>query len=146
PLWMDMLSRCSPDSIYARFRYFFQWKSHETATHYCYIDYDRQVAIVAEYNEGDKRRLVGVGRLILDPTHETGEYAVLAPDDFQNRGLGSILTDYCLEIARKWNIKILEAQTTTDNVRMLSVFNKRDFEIRTPESSGALVEVSKKMK
>ena len=84
--------------------------------------------------------------MILDPNHEAAEYAVLAPDDFQDRGLGSILTDYCLEIARKWDIKYLEAQTTTDNVRMLSVFNKRDFEIRTPETSGALVEVSKKMK
>ncbi len=146
PMWMDMLSRCSRESIYARFRYFFQWESHDTAAHYCYIDYDREIAIVAEYSEGDVRRLVGVGRLIANPDYETAEYAILAPDDFQNRGLGSILTDYCMEIARKWNIKCLEAQTTTDNVRMLSVFNKRDFDIRTPELSGSLVEVSKRMK
>ncbi|MDQ1353965.1 MAG: acetyltransferase, partial [Acidobacteriota bacterium] len=146
PMWMDMLSKCSKESIYARFRYFFQWDSHDTAARYCYIDYDREIAIVAEYNEGDVKRLVGVGRLIANPDYETAEYAVLAPDDFQNRGLGSILTDYCMEIARKWNVRHVEAQTTTDNVRMLSVFSKRDFDIRTPEVSGSLVEVSKKMK
>ncbi|MCX6583957.1 MAG: GNAT family N-acetyltransferase [Candidatus Aminicenantes bacterium] len=146
PLWMDMLSKCSKESIYARFRYFFQWDSHDTAARYCYIDYDREIAIVAEYSEGDVRRLVGVGRLIANPDYETAEYAILATDDFQNRGLGSILTDYCMEIAEKWNIKYVEAQTTTDNVRMLSVFSKRDFDIRTPEVSGSLVEVSKKMK
>jgi acetyltransferase len=146
PMWMEMLSKCSKESIYARFRYFFQWESHDTAARYCYIDYDREIAIVAEYNEGDVRRLVGVGRLIANPDFETAEYAVLATDDFQNRGLGSILTDYCMEIARKWNVRHVEAQTTTDNVRMLSVFSKRDFDIRTPEVSGSLVEVSKKMK
>lgn len=146
PMWMEMLSKCSKESIYARFRYFFQWESHDTAARYCYIDYDREIAIVAEYNEGDVRRLVGIGRLIANPDYETAEYAILAPDDFQNRGLGSILTDYCMEIAEIWNIKCVEAQTTTDNVRMLSVFSKRDFDIRTPEVSGSLVEVSKKMK
>jgi len=146
PMWMAMLSKCSKESIYARFRYFFQWDSHDTAARYCYIDYDREIAIVAEYSEGDVKRLVGVGRLIANPDYENAEYAILAPDDFQNRGLGSILTDYCMEIAEKWNIKCLEAQTTTDNVRMLSVFSKRDFDIRTPETSGSLVEVSKRMR
>lgn len=145
PLWMDMLARCSRESIYARFRYFFQWTSHETATHYCYIDYDRQIAIVAEYRDGERRRLAGVGRLIADPDMETAEYAILIPDDFQNKGLGSLLTDFCMEIAEKWNIKKIVAETTTDNSRMISVFSKRGFEIRTPDNSGALVDVSKEL-
>lgn len=143
-LWMDMLANCSRETIYARFRYFFQWESHDTATHYCYIDYDRQIAIVAELNQEGNRRLLGVGRLISDPDHETAEYAVLITDDWQNKGLGSILTDYCLEIAKKWQVKRIVAETTTDNQRMLSLLQKRGFDSGTPADS--LVEFNKELK
>jgi len=129
PLWFALLRSCSKESIYSRFRYFFHWETHEVASRYCYIDYDREVAIVAETGEGENRRIVGVGRLIADPDHESVEYAVLIADDFQHKELGSLLTDYCLEIAKHWKLKKVVAQTTTDNERMVSVFKKRGFEI-----------------
>ena len=37
--------------------------------------------------------------------------------------------DYCLEIAKKWHLKRIVAQTTTDNTRMISMFKKRGFHI-----------------
>jgi len=55
---------------------------------------------------------------------ETGD-AILIADAWQQKEMGSILTDYCLEIAKKWNLKRIVAQTTTDNSRMISVFRKR---------------------
>ena len=54
---------------------------------------------------------------------------MLIADAWQKKELGSILTDYCLEIAGKWNLKRIVAQTTTDNSPMISVFKKRGFEI-----------------
>jgi len=80
--------------------------------------------------------------LIADPDHESAEYAVLITDEWQNKGLGSILTDYCLEIAGKWKVKQVTAETTNDNIRMLSVFRHRDFDIK-PTGEGSLVEVRK---
>lgn len=129
PLWLEFLGSCSKESIYSRFRYFFHWDSHEVATRYCYIDYDREIAIVALINEGEKTKIIGIGRLIADPDHETVEYAVLITDAWQNKELGSMLTDYCLEIAKKWNLRKLVAQTTTDNTRMIRMFEKRGFSI-----------------
>jgi acetyltransferase len=99
------------------------------ATRYCHIDYDREIAIVAEIVEDGKRKLAGIGRLIADPDHEEVEYAVLIADAWQQKELGSILTDYCLDIAGKWDLKRIMAQTTTDNSRMISVFKKRGFQI-----------------
>ncbi len=144
PMWMDMLASCSKESIYSRFRYFFQWASHEVATRYCYIDYDREIAIVAEMKDGDSKKLIGVGRLIADPDHETVEYAILITDAWQNRDLGGMLTDYCFEIAKKWGQKKIVAQTTADNIRMITVFEKRGFTVDIdPRSS--LVEVTKSL-
>jgi acetyltransferase len=130
PLWLAMIGRCSKDSLYSRFRYFFHWQSHEVATRFCYNDYDREIAIVAEIMDENSRKIIGVGRLIADPDHESVEYAILIEDAWQKKDLGNLLTDYCIEIANSWNLKRFIAQTTTDNKRMIAVFRKRGFEIR----------------
>ena len=144
PLWLEMIGECSKESLYSRFRYFFHWETHEVATRYCYIDYDREIAIVAEITEEGKRHLVGVGRLIADPDHETVEYAILIVDAWQHKDLGNKITDFCLEIARKWNLKKITAQTTTDNQRMISVFQKRGFKISI-NAQDSTVEVVKEI-
>ena len=98
---------------------------------------------MAEAGEGGRRELLGVGRLVADPDHESVEYAVLVGDAWQNQGLGSVLTDYCLEIARAWGVRKIVAETTTDNARMLAVFRNRGFDIRTDEAG--VVEISKEL-
>jgi len=143
PLWLAMLGSCSKETIYSRFRYLFNWATHEVATRFCYIDYAREIAIVAEIADGDRRQLIGVGRLIADPGHEEGEYAVLVVDAWQGKELGSLLTDYCIEIARGWKLKRVVAQTTTDNRAMIAVFERRGFTVVMGEDSA--VEVSKEL-
>lgn len=144
PMWFDLLGSCSRESIYSRFRYFFHWESHEVASRYCFIDYDREIAIVAELNLRGGRRLLGVGRLVADPGHETVEYAVLIGDEWQGQGLGGLLTDFCIEISRDWGLKEIMAVTTSDNKRMLAIFQKRGFELEFDPSS-SLVRISKKL-
>ena len=142
PLWLALLASCSRESIYSRFRYFFFWQSHEVASRYCYIDYDRELAIVAEVGQGADRRFVGVGRLVAEPGRTSAEYAVLVQDAWQDKGLGGLLTDHCLGIARDWGTRTVTAITTTDNPRMVAVFEKRGFRI-VNDLESSLVEVSK---
>ena len=127
PLWLEMLGNCSKESIYHRFRYDFHFKSHEIATEFCYIDYDREMAIVAEVEQDGKRLMVGEGRLIADPDLEMAEYAVLVADPWQKKDLGFLLTEYCLQIARIVGVKRVAAETTTDNKAMLNLFKKLGF-------------------
>ena len=127
PLWLEMLETCSKDSIYRRFRYDFHYNSHEIATEFCYIDYDREMAIVAEVEENGKRLMIGEGRLIADPDLEMAEYAVLVADRWQKKDLGFLLTEYCLRIARIVGVKRVTAETTLDNKAMLNLFKKLGF-------------------
>ncbi|MBL6944163.1 MAG: bifunctional acetate--CoA ligase family protein/GNAT family N-acetyltransferase [Bacteroidales bacterium] len=128
-MWLEMLSSCSKESIYHRFRYDFYFNSHEVATQFCYIDYDREMGIVAEIDYNDRKRLIGVGRLIADPDVVNAEYAVLITDDWQHKELGYILTQYCVDIAAAAGITRVSAETTSDNKAMISVFRKLDFKI-----------------
>ena len=138
PMWMEMLGNCSKESIYSRFRFFFNWETHNAAVRFCYIDYDREIAIVAEQEEAGKRELLGVGRLVADPNLKTVEYAVLVIDKCQNKGLGGILTDYCEKITRKWGITRIVAETTTSNPRMIYLFKNRGYNIDFSRGDGVV--------
>jgi len=129
PLWLEMLGSCSKEAIYSRFRYNFHFDSHEVATQYCYIDYARELGIVAEVEENGRKKLIGVGRLIADPDLENVEYAILITDAWQRKDLGKILTQYCTEIAKINEFKRIFAETTKDNKPMISVFKKLGFEV-----------------
>ena len=139
PMWLKLLASCSKESIYHRFRYDFYYDSHEVATQFCFIDYDREIAIVAEVEKEGEKQLIGVGRLIADPDVEVMEYAVLITDNWQKKELGYMLTEYCLEIAKSRDIKKLMAETTRDNKPMISVFRKLNFKIRFNEDGTVTV-------
>jgi len=139
PLWLDLLGSCSKESIYSRFRYNFHYDSHEIATQFCFIDYAREIAIVAEVIEEGKKKLIGVGRLIADLDHETVEYAVLISDAWQKKELGTLLTEYCVEIARQWHLKRIAAETTKDNQAMITVFKKLGFKVVFNQDTGVSV-------
>jgi acetyltransferase len=139
PLWLEMLASCSKESIYSRFRYDFHFNSHEVATQFCYIDYDREMGIVAEVEYEGRKRLIGVGRLISDPDVVIAEYAVLVTDEWQHKELGVKLTEYCEEIARNAGVKKLYAETTKDNKAMIAVFRKQGFSVEYGDDSNVSV-------
>jgi acetyltransferase len=114
-----------------RFRFFGPVKeSHELLARYTQIDYDREMAIIAELTEDGRQRMAGVVRLIADPYNETAEYAIVIGDPWQRQGLGTIMTRYILEIARDRGIKKVYAYLLEDNLKMLDMFSKFRFTTR----------------
>jgi acetyltransferase len=139
PMWHGLLESCSAESIQMRFFSLIREFTHDMATRYCCIDYDREIAIVAEVEtEPGERQLVGVGRLVTDPQHESAEYAVIVADAWQGKGLGLLLTDYCLEIAKEWNIRRVTAATLPHNQRMLRTFRNYDFTTQHNREEGVV--------
>ncbi len=134
-LWLELLGSCSKEAIYSRFRYNFHFDSHEVATQFCYIDYAREIGIVAEVEVKGEKKLIAVGRLISDPDLTSVEYAILITDSYQKKELGTILTTYCEDIARKWNMKRIFAETTKDNKAMIAVFKKLGFVVTYNEDT-----------
>jgi acetyltransferase len=128
--WHQLLKICSQRSIWQRFRYLFKETTHEMATRFCFVDYDRTMAIVAETEIAGERQLVGVARLVADADHSNAEYAVLVADDWQGLGLGNLLTDFCFEICGTWGIDRVYAETTTDNLRMQNILRRHNFGLK----------------
>ncbi|MBN1896501.1 MAG: bifunctional acetate--CoA ligase family protein/GNAT family N-acetyltransferase [Candidatus Aenigmarchaeota archaeon] len=114
-----------------RFRFFELIKdiTHDMLIRYTQIDYDREIAIIAEIEERGRKKMAGVVRLIADPYNETAEFAIVVADPWQNLGLGDRFTDYILEIARKRGIKKVYANFMKENHIMRKMFEKRGFKI-----------------
>ena len=139
PMWHDMVGAASAESLRFRFRSVFKGTTHEMAARYCFIDYDREMAIVAEIGDGEDRQLIGVGRMVADPGNGTAEYAAFVVDAWQGKGLGTLFTDYLLEIAKSWGIQRMVAETTPDNAGMLAVFRNAGFELEYKGEDGIVL-------
>ncbi len=141
PLWMDMLASCSKETIYSRFRYFFHWQSHEVATRFCYIDYDREIAIVVELPAKPNRKLIGVGRLIIEPHLKKGEFAVVVHDRYQGKGLGYKICDMLIGIAQEKGLERFFGMVLTNNPKMIGLCRKLGFTVENLPDGISLVEL-----
>lgn len=118
-----------------RFRFFQLIKniSHQELIRYTQIDYDREIAIIAEIEEEGKKKMAGVVRLIADQYNETAEFAIVIADPWQNLGLGNKFTDYIHEIAKARGIKKIYANVLTQNHIMQHMFKTRGFKMEKVE-------------
>src|SRR6185437_6632241 len=74
-----------------RMRFFIAMKelTHQFAAKLTQIDYDREMALVAEPETGGE--IWGVARFFADPDNNQAEYAVTVRSDLKGRGLGYLL-------------------------------------------------------
>jgi acetyltransferase len=136
PMEAEMFTRFSMQTQKFRFFQLIKDISHEMLVRYTQIDYDREIAIIAELDEGKQKKMLGVARLIADPDRETAEFAIVVADPWQHKGLGSKLTDYLLEIARGWELGVVYARFLKENVIMKQILLERGFVIKdTDEDS-----------
>jgi acetyltransferase len=133
PMEAEMLNALTAEA--KRFRFFAPVKeaTHEMLIPYTQIDYDREMAIIAELSEDGRKKMAGVVRLIADAYNETAEYAIVVGNAWVGQGLGSVMTSYILEIARRRGIKKVVAFVLEDNAGMLHIFKKFGFSARKEE-------------
>jgi acetyltransferase len=104
---------------------------HERLARICHVDYDREIALVAEKtDENGEQSVMGVVRL--SKIHGTNEarLSVLIGDPYQGIGLGGELISRAVDVARKERLSRLSAILTADNQVMLHIFKKVGFTIQ----------------
>jgi acetyltransferase len=124
-----MFQSFSDESIRYRFFQILKDTPHEVRVRYCNIDYDREIAIVAELTEEDRKRILGVGRLSIEPDGKSGELAFIIGDQWQGLGLGTKMVDYVLEIAKEMGVETVYAIMLPDNYRALNLTKKMGFKL-----------------
>ncbi|MDT8317911.1 MAG: bifunctional acetate--CoA ligase family protein/GNAT family N-acetyltransferase [bacterium] len=144
PLEKEMLSTLSEEALRYRFFQVIRKISHEMLTRFCNIDYDREIAIVAELKEEGERKIVGIGRLIIEPDFKKGEYAVVVHDNYQRRGLGNKLVDMLIGFGQEKGLNIIYGQVLTENKGMLKICERMGFKVKDQPDRISYVELTLK--
>ncbi|NKE70008.1 bifunctional acetate--CoA ligase family protein/GNAT family N-acetyltransferase [Candidatus Manganitrophus noduliformans] len=135
PLMVRFHQALSDQSVYLRFFQplkLSQRVAHERLTRICFIDYDREMALVVERKDPDTetRDLLGAARLTKIEGTEEAEFSILIADPYQRQGLGTELLRRLIRIGRDEHLKKIRADILPDNTAMQRVCKKLGFKIR----------------
>jgi acetyltransferase len=120
PLMVGFHESLSAESVYLRYFHMAQLSTrvaHERLIRKCFIDYDREMALVAELTDPDTGHacIAAVARLSRAPSAEEAEIGVIVADKFQHQGLGAELIKKLIDIARTEKIKRIVADFHSEN-------------------------------
>ncbi len=130
PMEAEMFATFSKETQRHRFFGLIKDITHDLLIRYTQIDYDREIAIIAELKAGrakGKKKMIGVVRLITDPDGEEAEFALVVGDPWQFQGLGNKFMDIIIKIAKERKIKRLWAKFLPNNKMIKSILSKRKF-------------------
>jgi acetyltransferase len=144
PLMIRFHEKLSDQTVYLR--YLQQLKldqrvAHERLARVCFIDYDREMALVALSGTGENEEIVAVARLTKSHGVNQAEFAILVRDDFQRKGLGKALMERLLQVARDEKIARVVAFMRPDNLGMQKLATRVGFALDSasdPHLTGAI--------
>ena len=124
------VERSSPASRYRRFLRAKRHFSEKEIAYFLDIDFTKHVALVATMENGSQSTIIGGGRYVVTEPG-VAEVAFMVVDQFQNQGIGSVLLQHLIALARKTGLKELTAEVLPDNASMLKVFEHSGLPMKT---------------
>ena len=103
--------------------------AHERLARICYVDYDRQFALVAEAVDGAATEIAGIARVSRMPSSEDRLLTLVVADTWQRRGVGAELVRSAAAVARGESVAHLVAEVSSDNVPMRELLTSEGFAI-----------------
>ncbi len=135
PLMVKFHESLSEKSVYLRYFHMENLSArvaHERLIRKCFLDYDREMALVADYAVpgAGEHQILAVGRLTKSRVNQEGEVAVLVSDRWQHRGLGRELLQRLIQVARDEKLDRVVAITLPENNDMQALAMRFGFAVR----------------
>lgn len=124
PRLQELHGRLSQQTAYQRFFTVVKRLPPDWARVLAIVDYRRRLALVVEACASAEPELIAVGRYDATDEPDTVEVAFVVQDNWQNRGLGTILFDAILRAAAARSYRRFRAYVLADNRRMLDLITR----------------------
>ena len=147
PLMTEFTMGLSPDNLYLRYFHAVSAGSlitHEQLARLTFVDYNREMALVAVRLDPKNNRPQVVAHGQLTKLHGTNdaEFAIQVRDAYQGTGLGTELLNLLIEIARDEGVERVVAEIMPENVGMRRICTKLGFNFRrVPDSQNIIAEI-----
>ncbi len=131
----------SARSVYRRYftpLKFEQRVAHERLSRICFIDYDREIALVVERVDpvSGQPEIIAVGRLSRVHGVNAAEFAIVVSDRCQGQGIGTELLKRLVRIGRDEKLERITGTILPENREMQHVARKAGFTVTHELSSG----------
>jgi acetyltransferase len=119
-----------------------QRTAHERLTQICFIDYDREMALIAEKkNASGESEIVAVSRMYKQHGTTSALMAVIIRDDYQHKGIGTELFRRQLDIARAEGLKHVLCNMLADDTVMQTICKRLGFRVTRTDDKILQVEI-----
>ncbi len=127
-VFLSKLSRAT-----LRFRYFsdkhsFSARELAAMTH---VDYSREVALIVTLPGDPIDETLGVVRVIFDADGLSAEFAMVVRDDLQRTGVGQMLLQAAVDLAKDRDARMIYGETMIQNKGMQALSKRVGFKIKT---------------
>ena len=130
----------SPESRYFRFLQNMKHPSAELIRRFTEVDQKRDIALVALMGAGKDQRIVGVSRYSHCDDGDVCECAVTVADEWQGKGLGTLLMRHLIEMAREQGVESLYSLDIAENRPMQELAAHLGFQRSVDDDDPSLVE------
>jgi GNAT superfamily N-acetyltransferase len=121
------IERLSPES--REYRFLGQVKvSDDLVRGLTDVDYQRDMAFIALRHDAGEKREIGVSRFCIAKDGQSCECAVAVSDEWQHKGLGTLLMRHLIEVARQRGIKRMVSVDMAGNVAMRKLAESLGFD------------------
>jgi RimJ/RimL family protein N-acetyltransferase len=138
---VDLFYEMSEDALYKRFMRVVRRVGHDERQYILDIDYAYNMAVVlATSDPRTEPEIAAIAQYFRQPASDCADVGFLVKDVWQRKGLGRILVDEMIRLARLQGIRTLTADVLASNRSMLHLFRESGVELST-RTEGNLVRV-----
>ncbi|HEV8015804.1 MAG TPA: GNAT family N-acetyltransferase [Stellaceae bacterium] len=127
PRLIELAARMTPEDLRLRFFAALQGLTHEAAARLVRIDYAHDMALIAQPMHDEE--ILGVARYAATPDTDEAEFAVAVRSDWKGHGVGWLLMETLVDIARQRGIRALSGLVLRANPTMLQFCRDLGFTI-----------------
>jgi acetyltransferase len=141
PLMVKFHEALSERSVFLRYfqlSKLSQRVAHDRLRRICFLDYDREMAIVADHTVPDtgSHEILAIGRLSKLHGRSTAEMALLVRDQYQRLGLGIELLRRLIQVGRDEHLDSIQAYLLRENIEMRGLVEKLGFHVEPADEDG----------
>jgi len=131
PALSEMLYSLSAESVRKRYMTRTMRFPHKDVQQLANIDYQHNLCIVGTVPSVSGEQVVAIAQYFLDPKTQAAEVAFLVQDEWQRKGMGTLLLVYLTRIAEQRQVKRFYAKVLPDNKLMLAIFQSSGYNVST---------------
>jgi len=141
----EMLYSLSEESVRKRYMTRTVAFPHRDVQQLTNIDYENKLAIVGVVPGVAGEEIVGIGQYFMEAGEKQAEVAFIVHDEWQKKGMGTLLLKFLSEVAQKKGVKRFHAKVLPENKAMLAVFNNSGYNVKT-EFDGEVYDITYDLK